>query len=316
MTVDYATGEIIESTATFKAHPYADQFPMLSEPEIAELAQSIAANGQRNPIVLTTDGLVLDGRNRLAACSIAGIEPDTITYEGDDLAEYVIDCNVTRRNMSTGARAMSTALVLAADGRRENGRWKRGSVGGNGDSSNSAWVKAVQNAGVILDFKPDLAPDVVSGRIALDAAFREADAIRTSSERDKIMARERIKREREEAAFEAQRNAEIVADLTQAESAYVGLIESGSMTPKAAWAAHQEDTRKEREAEREMDRGRKATTLAVAESVRRLGNDPENFVRHFLPHEHRFVADPMRLSRSHIDAAIHFLTTVREAVTR
>ncbi|KXF51060.1 hypothetical protein AXA44_15440 [Rhodococcus sp. SC4] len=33
-------------------------------------------------------------------------------YDGDDFADYVIDCNVTRRNMSTGARAMATALVL------------------------------------------------------------------------------------------------------------------------------------------------------------------------------------------------------------
>jgi hypothetical protein len=50
-------------------------------------------------------------------------------YGGDDLAEYVIDANITRRNMTTGQRAMSTALVLEADGRRsENGRWVRGSV--------------------------------------------------------------------------------------------------------------------------------------------------------------------------------------------
>ncbi len=30
----------------------------------------------------------------------------------DDLAEYVLDANAARRNQSTGARAMSTALVL------------------------------------------------------------------------------------------------------------------------------------------------------------------------------------------------------------
>ena len=47
-------------------HPYADKFPMLPEPELAELAESIRANGLRNPIVLTPDGLILDGRNRAA----------------------------------------------------------------------------------------------------------------------------------------------------------------------------------------------------------------------------------------------------------
>ena len=111
-----------------KAHPYADKFPMLPQGELEELAESIRENGLRQPIVITPDGLILDGRNRAAACGLVGIEPETVLYEGDDLAEYVIDCNVTRRNMSTGARAMATALVLAEDGRRGDGRWKRGSV--------------------------------------------------------------------------------------------------------------------------------------------------------------------------------------------
>lgn len=60
------------------------------------------------------------------------------------------------------ARAMSTALVLAADGRRDGGRWKRGSVA-NGQESiteDSAWLKALRQAGVVLDFRPDLAPFV------------------------------------------------------------------------------------------------------------------------------------------------------------
>ena len=35
------------------------------------------------------DGLILDGRNRSAACERAGVSPTTIVYEGDDLAEYV-----------------------------------------------------------------------------------------------------------------------------------------------------------------------------------------------------------------------------------
>ena len=54
-------------------HPYADKFPMLPEPELAELAESIRANGLRNPIVLTPDGLILDGRNRAAACERVGV---------------------------------------------------------------------------------------------------------------------------------------------------------------------------------------------------------------------------------------------------
>ena len=71
---------------------------------------------------------------------------------------------VARRNMSTGARAMSTALVLVADGRREGGRWKRGSVlVGNSESANSGWKDRLKEAGTVLDHKPDLAPTVIAG---------------------------------------------------------------------------------------------------------------------------------------------------------
>lgn len=58
---------------------------------------------------------------------------------------------------------MSTAMVLVQAGRRDNGRWKRDSVQtGNGQLSTSAWIKAVKHAGVVLDFLPDLAGQVVN----------------------------------------------------------------------------------------------------------------------------------------------------------
>ncbi|MBJ7480893.1 ParB N-terminal domain-containing protein [Rhodococcus sp. (in: high G+C Gram-positive bacteria)] len=156
-------------------HPYADKFPMLSDGELDELAESIKTVGLLHPMTVTNDGLLLDGRNRLEACNRAGIEARTEVYAGDDFAEFVIACNVGRRHMSTGARAMSTALVLAADGRRkDNGRWERHSVH-IGESSNiDLWRKALNQAGVVLDFAPDLASEVVDGTLALDAAFKRA----------------------------------------------------------------------------------------------------------------------------------------------
>lgn len=231
-------------TAITGVHPYADKFPMLPDAELQELAESIRQNGLRNPIIITPDGLILDGRNRYKACEMADVAPTVVAYDGDDLAEYVLDCNVTRRNMSTGARAMSTALVLEADGRRENGRWKRGSVPDNTESRNT-WQDAVRQCGVILDFKPDLAWQVAAGKVTLNDAYQQAEAIRTSAERDKILERERRKREQEEARADAERHAQIVADLTQAESKYLPMIENGSMGPDAAWAAHRADHKKE-----------------------------------------------------------------------
>ncbi|MEU6363884.1 ParB N-terminal domain-containing protein [Streptomyces albidoflavus] len=65
---------------TLKIHPVADIFPMLTPDELLDLAESIKTEGQRKEIVLDTDGTILDGRNRLAACQIAGIEPRFTTY--------------------------------------------------------------------------------------------------------------------------------------------------------------------------------------------------------------------------------------------
>ncbi len=179
-------------------HPYADKFPMLPEGELADLAESIRANGLRQPVVVTPDGLILDGRNRAAACELAGVEPATVLYEGDDLAEYVIDANVGRRHMSAGARAMSTALVLAADGRRKDGRWKRGSVAIGESATKDGWQHRLKECGVVLDYAPDLAPAVVSGALALDAALRQAED-RRDAERCHLQEQERLAAEEADA---------------------------------------------------------------------------------------------------------------------
>ena len=48
-------------------HPACLLFPRLADDELRALADDIRQNGLLNPIV-TLDGAILDGRNRLAAC--------------------------------------------------------------------------------------------------------------------------------------------------------------------------------------------------------------------------------------------------------
>lgn len=90
---------------------------------------------------------------------------------------------------------MSTALVLSDDGRRENGRWKRGSVG-IGESPNSeTWRDAVKKAGVILDHAPHLAADVIDGGVASGIVRRGLQIVNTcptgkSSQLDTSLASE------------------------------------------------------------------------------------------------------------------------------
>jgi hypothetical protein len=58
-------------------------FPRLSDDELQALADDIRHNGLLNPIV-TLDGQILDGRNRLAACKIAGVQPRFVEWDGKD----------------------------------------------------------------------------------------------------------------------------------------------------------------------------------------------------------------------------------------
>lgn len=102
-------------------HPLAAAFPLLPDDELAELAADITANGLIQPIVLDENGTLIDGRNRLAACRLAGIEPVYTVEPGDPIA-FILSVNVRRRNITKGAQAMATALAYpeGRQGRRED----------------------------------------------------------------------------------------------------------------------------------------------------------------------------------------------------
>ncbi|TPM41565.1 MT-A70 family methyltransferase [Mesorhizobium sp. B2-3-4] len=95
-------------------HPLAELFPMLSDKEIGELADDIVTYGQRQPIVLL-DGKVLDGRNRLAACRFAEVEPVFTDYDGEDPLGFVLSLNLHRRHLSESQRAMVAAQIVDWD---------------------------------------------------------------------------------------------------------------------------------------------------------------------------------------------------------
>lgn len=116
-----------ETKTEIKVHPVADIFPMMSDEELADLAADIKANGQVHPILLDCDGLLLDGRNRLKACEIAGIEPysATLAQPIPDPLAYVVSLNVKRRNMSASQKAMAAAeawAIAEREGRVHTGR--------------------------------------------------------------------------------------------------------------------------------------------------------------------------------------------------
>lgn len=93
-----------------KVHPVADLFPMLPDDELADLAADIKANGLQSPIVVK-DKVLIDGRNRLAACEMAGVEPEYVEMNGSDPVAFILSANLARRHMSKGQRAMAAARV-------------------------------------------------------------------------------------------------------------------------------------------------------------------------------------------------------------
>jgi hypothetical protein len=65
----------------YKFHPACLAFPLLPEEELQELAEDIKLRGLLHPIVVF-HGQILDGRNRLAACEVAGVAPRFIEWSG------------------------------------------------------------------------------------------------------------------------------------------------------------------------------------------------------------------------------------------
>jgi hypothetical protein len=94
----------------YKDHPLAALLPLLTQPELHELADDIREHGLLAPVTLF-EGKVLDGRNRYRACKLAGVEPKFREFKGKDPLAFVLSANVHRRHLTESQRAMIAARV-------------------------------------------------------------------------------------------------------------------------------------------------------------------------------------------------------------
>ncbi|MDV3129099.1 ParB N-terminal domain-containing protein [Mycobacterium sp. 21AC1] len=110
--------------ANLPVHPAAEIFPMMSDAEIDELAQDIKANGLQVPIVVAytdescTSTVVIDGRNRLKACQLAGVSPVTELFSPafkDDLVPLILSLNVHRRHLTSEQKRTILAASIKAE---------------------------------------------------------------------------------------------------------------------------------------------------------------------------------------------------------
>jgi ParB-like chromosome segregation protein Spo0J len=95
-------------------HPICLLIPSADEDELQDLTDDIRAHGLLDPIVLF-EGMILDGRNRAAACERAGVAPRYAQFGGgrEDALILVISHNLKRRHLTK--QAIADALVAAED---------------------------------------------------------------------------------------------------------------------------------------------------------------------------------------------------------
>ncbi len=167
-------------TAPFSSvHPVADLFPMLPDDELKDLADDIKTNGLQQPVVVS-DGVLIDGRNRLAACEMVDVEPDFVELNGSDPVAFILSANLARRHMTKGQRAM--AGVRAYGNKVANRQTARVS------GVNREYVN---RASRVLDADSDLADQVLAGAISLNEAYgiisdRRKDVERLAAKREQL----------------------------------------------------------------------------------------------------------------------------------
>jgi len=165
-----------------EAHPVADIFPMLPTDELKRLSDDIAVRGLLEPVVLLDD-MILDGRNRYAACKLAGVTPDFVTFSGNDALGYVIAKNLHRRHLSESQRAVVAAKIA----NMKRGGDRPSQSDGNFESANlqirtdisqhdaatmlNVSPRSVASVKSIERDAPDLLPQIEQGEITVHGAL-------------------------------------------------------------------------------------------------------------------------------------------------
>ena len=175
-------------------HPAALVFPEMSPADLDGLVEDIKQNGLAHPIVRTSEGVVLDGRNRLKACEIAGIDPQFEVYAGSNPVGFIISANLRRRQLNESQRALiATRLATLARGQHQtafesaeqirppNDQMRKFADSDSGMTQAAAAAalnvskRSVQSARVVLDHgTPELIKAVEQGRLPVSTAARTA----------------------------------------------------------------------------------------------------------------------------------------------
>lgn len=179
----------------YPVHPAAALFPMLSEAELGELAGDIKVNGLLEPIILWND-MVLDGRNRMAACKLAAVEPRFDVVSLPNPTGWVISKNLRRRHLTTSQRAaiaVEAIPMLQEEAKerqlaalKQNRRVPSSPIGNDGRTKSASGrsvemaaesfqvgTSSVNRAIEVKKHNPELLEKVKVGEITVSAAQQE-----------------------------------------------------------------------------------------------------------------------------------------------
>nr|WP_051433599.1 ParB/RepB/Spo0J family partition protein [Streptomyces niveus] len=158
-------------------------FPPLDEDELRALADDVRDRGLLHPIVLDSQGRLLDGRGRLRACEAASVEPAFVTYEGDDPSGYALSVNLRRRNISKGQAAMISAKARSGSENPPGSDSEQTTRSVSEQTGLS--LGRISQANTVLQHAADLVDPVINGAMGLDEAYtlaRENKAKANSAE--------------------------------------------------------------------------------------------------------------------------------------
>lgn len=220
-------------------------FPMMADDELDELADDIKINGLFNPIVLDSENVLIDGRNRLEACRRAGVEPAYEQLNGVDPIAFILSSNDKRRHMSKGARAMVAAKIFSLNEKIED-QAKRLKVS----------VGYVGQAAIVLEYSPELVDSVIAGACTLNDAYANA---------------QKAKEQREDRENEEARRRRQVATLQKNAADLAGLVEETKLSLDEAWAAYKDRLAKEEEAAQARAREKASSTRLFGQAIALFG---------------------------------------------
>ena len=102
-----------EKKDKLKFHKICRLFPLMQKEEFESLKADIRENNVREPILLHTDGSILDGRNRYLACLSVGVNPKFKTWNGKgSLLALVVSKNMQRRHLTNSQKATLAVELL------------------------------------------------------------------------------------------------------------------------------------------------------------------------------------------------------------